>query len=84
MRLQGLSLVLVLGISSSRCQDSVERLFEDFFNWRMERSPEFSTLIGLKDHNDVLETFTEDRFLNDYYNCNGVYYTLTQIDLKII
>ena len=48
-----------------------EGLFQDFFDWRMRRSPEFSTFIGLKDYNNVLETFTEDRFSEDLTSCQG-------------
>ena len=48
-----------------------EGLFQDFFDWRMLRSPEFSTFIGLKDYNDVLETFTEGRFSEDLTSCHG-------------
>ena len=49
----------------------IEELFDEFFRWRMIRSPEFSTLIGLKDYNDILETFTEDRFTSDLAFCEG-------------
>ena len=48
-----------------------EELFQDFFDWRIRRSPEFSTFIGLKDYNDVLEEFTEERFLKDLTSCQG-------------
>ena len=48
-----------------------EELFQDFFDWRMRRSPEFSTFIGLKDYNDVLEEFTEERFQEDLTSCQG-------------
>lgn len=77
-----MTLILLLSLASSRAQDSVDKLFEEFFNWRMERSPEFSTLIGLKDHNDVLETFTEDRFLNDTDSCNGKSYVSASMILQ--
>ena len=50
----------------------IEELFDEFFRWRMIRSPEFSTLIGIKDYNDVLETFTEDRFTKDLAFCEGI------------
>ena len=50
----------------------IEELFDEFFRWRMIRSPEFSTLIGMKDYNDVLETFTEDRFTSDLAFCEGI------------
>ena len=51
--------------------NDVEELFDEFFRWRMIRSPEFSTLIGMKDYNDILETFTEDRFTSDLAFCEG-------------
>ena len=50
----------------------IQELFDEFFRWRMIRSPEFSTLIGLKDYNDILETFTEDRFTSDLAFCEGI------------
>ena len=52
-------------------ENNVEELFDEFFRWRMVRSPEFSTLIGMKDYNDILETFTEDRFTSDLAFCEG-------------
>ena len=29
-------------------------LFEEFFSWRLERSPEFATLLGIKGHDGKL------------------------------
>ena len=54
-------------------ENNVEELFDEFFRWRMVRSPEFSTLIGMKDYNDILETFTEDRFTSDLAFCEGIH-----------
>jgi len=55
--------------SSQNVAEAAEDIFEDFFNWRMERSPEFATFIGLKQYNDFLETFTEERFADDLAWC---------------
>ena len=57
--------------SSQNVAEAAEDIFEDFFNWRMERSPEFATFIGLKQYNDFLETFTEERFSDDLASCQG-------------
>jgi len=70
-------LILAIGVFScfldnthgGQTNEAEEELFQDFFDWRMKRSPEFSTLIGLKDYNDKLETFTEDRFQEDLTSC---------------
>ena len=37
---------------------SVSRLFSEFWSWRVERSPEFATMTGDKQHNGRLESFT--------------------------
>ena len=36
----------------------------------MKQSPEFSTMTGCKKYNHVLETFTEERFEEDFKSCN--------------
>jgi hypothetical protein len=46
------------------------QLFDDFWSWRMKQSPEFGTMTGCKEYNDVLETFTEERFEDDFKSCN--------------
>ena len=44
--------------SKSPAQDpaaaEAQVLFEEFFNWRLDRSPEFATLIGIEGHDDKL------------------------------
>jgi len=47
----------------------VSELFEDYWNWRMERSPEFASFTGNKDFNNKLEIFTEKRFKDDQIRC---------------
>ena len=37
----------------------------------MKQSPEFATFIGFKDYNDILETFTEERFMSDLDFCKS-------------
>jgi len=44
-------------------------LFADFWTWRLSQSPEFATMVGSKEHNSRLETFTEKRFSEDVINC---------------
>ena len=46
------------------------QLFDDFWSWRMKQSPEFGTMTGCKEYNDVLETFTDERFEDDFKSCN--------------
>jgi len=46
--------------------DPVDQLFADYWEWRLERSPEFATMTGSKNFNSFLETFTEERFLEDF------------------
>ena len=46
-------------------------LFDEFWTWRLERSPEFSSLTGSKVNNDRLESFTEERFAEDVDTCKG-------------
>ena len=47
----------------------VSDLFDEFWDWRLDRSPEFSTLVGSREHNDILEQFTETRFNEDLASC---------------
>ena len=37
----------------------------------MKQSPEFATFIGVKEYNDILETFTEERFASDFAFCES-------------
>jgi len=48
---------------------AVVQLFNDFWAWRLKQSPEFATMTGEKKYNDVLETFTEERFAKDLECC---------------
>ena len=50
-------------------EEKVEKLFESFWTWRLERSPEFSSLVGIKKNNASLEMFTEERFEEDHQKC---------------
>ena len=70
VRVKYVWILLMLLNASSGQNDQVQQLFDEFFTWRMERSPEFSTLIGLKTHNRELETYTMDRFAEDTDQCN--------------
>lgn len=45
-------------------------LFDQFWQWRLRRTPEFATFVGVKDHNSVLESITEQRYLEDYQTCS--------------
>ena len=56
-------------ISAGLVSKSADDLFNEFWEWRLLRSPEFSTLSGSKEHNSILETFTEERFANDNSFC---------------
>jgi len=44
-------------------------LFEQFWAWRLRRTPEFATFVGVKDYNSVLESVTEGRYQEDYETC---------------
>jgi len=46
-----------------------QKLFDDFWAWRLERTPEFASLAGSKDYNSKLETFTLERFSEDLETC---------------
>merc|ERR1719348_2027265 len=59
--------------SSINVAEDAEDVFDQFFNWRMERSPEFATFIGLKQYNDFLEIFTEERFSDDLASCQDFF-----------
>ena len=37
-------------------------LFQQFWSWRLRRTPEFATFVGVKDYNSVLESITEQRY----------------------
>jgi len=50
---------------SSPAQD----LFEQFWRWRLRRTPEFATFVGVKEYNSELETISELRYREDYQTC---------------
>jgi len=49
--------------------ERANELFNKFWEWRLRRSPEFSTQAGCKEHNSKLEAFTEKRFAEDNDSC---------------
>ena len=49
--------------------DSLDSLLSDFWNWRLQQSPEFTTMAGSKLYNHILEEFTEARFEADFEAC---------------
>jgi len=57
-------------------------LFEEFWQWRVDRSPEFATLAGCKEHNHRLETFTEQRFKEDKETCENFLQRADEIKLE--
>ena len=46
-------------------------LFDQFWCWRLRRTPEFATFVGVKDYNSVLESVTEERFREDFQTCSA-------------
>eukprot|EP00091_Calanus_sinicus_P003324 TRINITY_DN13492_c0_g1_i1.p1 TRINITY_DN13492_c0_g1~~TRINITY_DN13492_c0_g1_i1.p1 ORF type:complete len:153 (+),score=39.47 TRINITY_DN13492_c0_g1_i1:50-508(+) len=58
---------------------AVSKLFADYWSWRLRQSPEFATLTGNKEHNDVLEDFSEERYAEDYKSCNNFKKTATEL-----
>jgi len=43
-------------------------LFHTYWDWRLQRSPEFASFAGTRNHNGELETFTFERFADDLYS----------------
>lgn len=56
-------------MAGGKQSDEVTQLFSEFWDWRLQRSPEFSTMVGTKDYNDQLEIYTEQRFQDDAASC---------------
>ena len=46
-----------------------EKLFDEFWSWRLRRTPEFATFTGNKEYNSVLESWTQQRFDEDNQTC---------------
>ena len=42
--------------------DDLDNLLEEFWNWRLENSPEYGTKFGINNHDDKLEIYTEEAF----------------------
>jgi len=61
-----LAAIVVVSSPTKAQKANVTQLFEDYWSWRMERSPEFSTFVGNKNLNSKLEDFTSDRFAEDF------------------
>jgi len=51
--------------------DDTQKLFSDFWSWRLRQSPEFATMTGSKAYNHLLEDFTEKRFKADHAACHS-------------
>jgi len=47
----------------------LKNIFTSFWKWRLSRSPEFGSLAGSKANDDKLETWTFERFEEDYQSC---------------
>ena len=45
------------------------KLFDEFWSWRLEKTPEFATFTGEKKYNHLLERWTEARFEEDNKTC---------------
>jgi len=43
-------------------KETYERLMEEFWSWRLEQVPEFSTTLGIREHDRKLESFTKEAF----------------------
>ena len=63
------STCIIAGTSASTQEDQVTLLFDEYWDWRLERSPEFASMVGSKQYNSKLEIFTERRFLEDSDSC---------------
>ena len=63
------STCIIAGTSASTQEDQVTLLFDEYWDWRLERSPEFASMVGSKQYNSKLEIFTENRFLEDSDSC---------------
>lgn len=50
---------------------SPANLFQEFWTWRLVRSPEFATLVGNDAYGSMLEIFTKDRFKEDLVACKS-------------
>ena len=46
-----------------------EKLFTEFWEWRLQQTPEFATFTGDKRYNGRLEAWTETRFEEDNQTC---------------
>jgi uncharacterized protein (DUF885 family) len=46
------------------------QLFQQYWEWRLARSPEFASFTGTSNHNSELEKFTPARFQQDYDSSN--------------
>lgn len=52
---------------SGECQSSeLKDLQEEYGEWRSQKSPEYSTMVGLNKYNDRLESFAYSEFEKEY------------------
>ena len=59
----------------------VDKLFDDFFEWRLMDNPEYGTNIGLHKYDDQISQWTEEAFLNSMVGCWRIF---VRVDYKFI
>ena len=42
--------------------DELDDFLDEFWDWRLDNSPEFGTKFGVNNHDDKLEIYTEEAF----------------------
>lgn len=57
-----LALLATLHNVKGEKNSALESLIEEFWNWRLDNSPEFGTKFGVNNHDDKLEEMTEEAF----------------------
>ncbi|XP_042210754.1 uncharacterized protein LOC121858378 [Homarus americanus] len=55
--------------SCARLQPAVQKLADDYFNWRMKNKPEFASFVGIHDYDDQLDDMSLEAYQGRYDQC---------------
>ncbi|KAG7175292.1 hypothetical protein Hamer_G001345 [Homarus americanus] len=62
--------VCVWGVSvSAQLSPAVQKLADDYFNWRMINKPEFASFVGIHDYDDQLDDMSLEAYQGRYDQC---------------
>lgn len=62
----------------------LSNLLEEYWQWRLEESPEFASTLGLHQKDDKLDSFSEESYCSMLKKCESFKKNLSGIDVKLL